>query len=103
MNNFKKRMAILLLLAIAAIVLAVAGVPAGAMGQGTGFLVPGKEFKQITPGSNTLVSGVWGSGSGQFGKAKVGRGGPASFEVDPQETVYILDGLNGRVQRFDSK
>ena len=55
------------------------------------------------------VRGGPGAGAGQFGL--VGNParddedalGPASFAVGPQGSLWVLDALNGRVQRFDQR
>ncbi|MGE5591654.1 MAG: hypothetical protein ACM3ZA_13735 [Bacillota bacterium] len=50
------------------------------------------------------VSGAWGSGEGQFGQGAGRDGltyGPHSFAVDGAGTVYVLDGANQRLQRFN--
>ncbi len=54
--------------------------------------------------AGAAVSGVWGSGEGQFGQGAGRDGltyGPRSFAVDGGGTVYVLDGANQRLQRFD--
>lgn len=54
--------------------------------------------------AGVTVSGPWGSGEGQFGQGAGRDGltyGPRSFAVDGAGTVYVLDGANQRLQRFD--
>jgi hypothetical protein len=56
-----------------------------------------------------LLRGLPGSGPGQFGmQGSPARDdqdalGPSSFAVGPQGSIYVLDALNGRVQRFDHR
>lgn len=63
---------------------------------------------QVTPGQIWL-RGAAGSGPGQFGmQGDTARDdedalGPSSFAVGPLGSLYVLDALNGRVQRFDQK
>ncbi|HVP68503.1 MAG TPA: hypothetical protein VMT17_14710 [Anaeromyxobacteraceae bacterium] len=56
-----------------------------------------------------LVRGSAGTGSGQFAlqgnpaREDEDALGPPSFAIGPQGFIYVLDSLNGRVQRFDPK
>ncbi len=55
------------------------------------------------------VRGGGGAGPGQFGlQGNPARDdedalGPPSFAVGPQGSLWVLDGVNGRVQRFDAR
>lgn len=58
--------------------------------------------ERTAPGRmEVLVHGPWGSGPGQFGKVdEASRPGPMDFGVR-DDTLYVLDAVNGRVQLFD--
>jgi len=48
-----------------------------------------------------VTRGPWGTGPGRFGKDdEATRPGPMSLAVDRQGTVFVLDQVNRRVQRF---
>jgi hypothetical protein len=63
---------------------------------------------QTTP-AQIWLRGTAGSGPGQFGmQGDPARDdedalGPSSFAIGPMGSLYVLDALNGRVQRFDQK
>ncbi len=54
------------------------------------------------PGQMTvLLQGSWGSGPGEFGKVdEASRPGPMDFAVR-EDSLYVLDPVNARVQLFD--
>ena len=55
------------------------------------------------------VRGIGGAAPGQFGlqgnptRDDEDALGPSSFAVGPQGSLWVLDGLNGRIQRFDPR
>jgi hypothetical protein len=54
------------------------------------------------PGAR-VVDAAWGSERGRVGRAgtrELGFVGPASFDVEPDGTVTVLDQVNGRVERW---
>src|SRR5512137_1198935 len=61
------------------------------------------------PSDGVLLRGSPGGGPGQFGlqgnpsREDEDALGPPSFAVGPQGNLVVLDVLNGRIQRFDSK
>ena len=67
----------------------------------------------VSPGTaaheNVLVRGSPGTGAGQFGlqgnpaREDEDALGPPSFAVGAQGALFVLDVLNGRVQRFDAR
>jgi hypothetical protein len=58
--------------------------------------------EQVTPAqAEVLVQGRWGPGPGEFGKVdEASRPGPMDFAVT-DDTLYVLDPVNARVQLFD--
>jgi len=58
--------------------------------------------EQVTPAQpDVLVRGRWGPGPGEFGKVdEASRPGPMDFAV-ADDTLYVLDPVNARVQLFD--
>lgn len=64
--------------------------------------VPGKEFGVYSPRQELVVSGPWGTATGEFGKQLTGaRSGPSSFAVDTDGSIFLLDTVNARVQKYD--
>jgi len=61
------------------------------------------------PASQMWVRGGNGAAPGEFGlQGDTSREdedalGPSTFALGPQGTLYVLDGLNGRIQRFDAR
>jgi hypothetical protein len=84
------------LMAVISILLSVAG---GADG-----VVPRAPLavEEVETGSPVVVvRGPWGSAPGQFGKSdEASRPGPMDFAVT-QDTLYVLDPVNARVQLFN--
>ena len=53
-----------------------------------------------------IIDARWGSGPGEFGKIDNLEGpsvGPAAFTVSSDGCIYVLDNINERIQKFDSK
>ena len=72
--------------------------------------LPGSAVAPAVPSREQLwVRGSPGTGPGQFGlQGNPARDdedalGPSSFAVGPAGSLYVLDALNGRIQRFDPK
>lgn len=71
--------------------------------------LPGAAVAPVQPGPEQIwVRGGAGGGPGQFGlqgnpaREDEDALGPPSFAVGPQGGLWVLDALNGRVQRFDA-
>ncbi|HEU4383910.1 MAG TPA: carboxypeptidase regulatory-like domain-containing protein [Anaeromyxobacteraceae bacterium] len=72
--------------------------------------LPGSAISPAVPGREQMwVRGSPGTAPGQFGlQGNPARDdedalGPPSFAVGPMGSLYVLDALNGRIQRFDPK
>jgi len=72
--------------------------------------LPGAEVAPLPVGpEQVLLRGAPGFAPGQFGlqgnplREDEDGLGPPSFAVGPQGVLYVLDSLNGRVQRFDPR
>jgi len=70
--------------------------------------LPGDAVAPVQPGPDQLIlRGSPGTGPGQFGlqgnpaREDEDALGPSTLAVGPQGGLYVLDSLNGRVQRFD--
>ena len=63
--------------------------------------IPAIDEQVIPAQAEVLVQGRWGSGPGEFGKVdEASRPGPMDFAVT-DDTLYVLDPVNARVQLFD--
>ena len=72
--------------------------------------LPGAEVAPLSLAPDqVLLRGGPGAGPGQFGlqgnplREDEDALGPPSFAVGPQGVLYVLDSLNGRVERFDAR
>lgn len=66
--------------------------------------IPGKEFGKYSPASKVIVSAVWGKAEGEYGlQLTSARAGAPGFGVDGSAYIYVLDGLNSRVHKYDAK
>jgi hypothetical protein len=73
---------------------------AGARAEGR---LPAHAFGHVRKADARVVSAAWGDGLGEVGLSgsrELGLAGPSAFDVTEDGEVAVLDGINGRLQRW---
>jgi len=66
----------------------------------------GEEAQKEVYVPKVIIEGKWGSGPGEFGiipSEYEAPTGPKEFQIDLEENIYVLDAVNSRIQKFNSK